>query len=516
MSMQATGADRLNILLITSDQHRGDCYGFEGRAVKTPHLDRLARDGTRFSACIAPNLICQPTRASILTGLLPLTHGVSDNGVDLDPSYASQSFSAALGQAGYATALIGKAHFATSHTFAPTGTPECRTSSADYPADWNGPYFGFEHVELMVEGHNNWPPMKPPQGQHYERWYHMNGGGDERTALYWKRLPPDTGAIETWNSALPVAWHNSTWVGNQTIEYLQRKRDRPFCLWTSFADPHHPFDAPEPWSRLHDPESVELPYHRTLDLERRPWWHRESLQGKPKKLPEALRKHREKLTDLPAQTDTQMRQLISNYYGMISLVDHNVGRILIALDELDLARNTLVIFTSDHGEWLGDHGLLLKGPMPYEGLLRVGFIARGPDVPPSKVVADPISTIDIAATIGDYAGVPMPRARHSRSLRQLIETDADSREFAYSEWSLRDSRFGVGLDLRTVRTQRYKLTLERNSGAGELYDLQDDPHEMDNRFDDLSFTAVRNELEAMIASRPNDERSPELPQVGMA
>jgi arylsulfatase A-like enzyme len=479
----------------------------------------MASNGTRFAACIAPNLICQPTRASILTGLLPLTHGASDNGVELDPKYGELGFAAAFGRAGYDTALIGKAHFATSHTFQPTGTPECRTSSANYGEDWFGPYFGFDHVELMVEGHNNWPPMKPPHGQHYERWYHMQHGnqdGDARTALYWQRLPPDSGAIETWNSALPVAWHNSTWVGNQTIEWLRARRDRPFCLWASFADPHHPFDCPEPWSRLHDPADVELPFNPRRDFERRPWWHRESLEGIPKNLPPEMIEHRKKITRLPPQTEAQNRAMIANYYGMISLVDHNVGRILIALDELGLADDTLVIFTSDHGEWLGDHGLHLKGPMAYEGLLRVGFIVRGKGVPQGKVVADPISTIDIAATIGDYANVPIPDAKHSRTLRKLIETDADHRDFAYSEWSLRESRFGVALDLRTVRTKTAKLTLERNSGAGELYDLANDPHEMDNRFDDPAYAGIRRELEDMIASRPHDELRPELPQVGMA
>ena len=110
----------------------------------------------------------------------------------------------------------------------------------------------------------------------------------------------------------------------------------------------------------------------------------------------------------------------------------------------------------------------------------------------------------------------MPDARHSRSLRKLIETGDDSREFAYSEWSLRESRFGVALDLRTVRAREHKLTVERNSGAGELYDLVNDPHEMDNRFDDPAYAIARKRLEAMIASRPKDELKPELPQVGMA
>src|SRR5690606_4920439 len=127
-----------NILIITSDQQRGDCYGFEGRRVRTPHLDELAGDGTRFSACITPNVVCQPSRASILTGLLPRTHGVCDNGIDLDPVLGERGFAAALARAGYATGFIGKAHFATMHTFAPSGTPECRYSMDRYGADWFG------------------------------------------------------------------------------------------------------------------------------------------------------------------------------------------------------------------------------------------------------------------------------------------------------------------------------------------------------------------------------------------
>ncbi len=128
-----------NILFITSDQQRADCYGFEGRKVKTPHLDEMALNGTRFSSCITPNLVCQPSRSSILTGLLPRTHGVSDNGIDLPADTGESGFAGTLSRHGYATALIGKAHFTTSHTFTPTGTPECRESSANYGADWVAP-----------------------------------------------------------------------------------------------------------------------------------------------------------------------------------------------------------------------------------------------------------------------------------------------------------------------------------------------------------------------------------------
>jgi len=501
----------VNVLFITSDQQRGDCYGFEGRKVRTPHLDRMARDGTRFAACITPNLVCQPSRASILTGLLPCTHGVSDNGIDLDPAVGERGFGGAFAKAGYRTAYIGKAHFATSHTFAATGTPECRNTDQD--PDWLGPYMGFQHVELVVEGHNHWPPMTPPRGQHYERWYHLGGRGEELNRLYDTRLPPETDAMQTWHSGLPAAFHNSTWIGDRTIDFLTRNSGQPFCAWISFPDPHHPFDAPDPWSRMHHPDEVDLPRHRTLDLERRPWWHRQSLEGKPQ-IEDRLRRIREEYSRIPVQTDAQLRQLIANYYGMISLIDHNVGRILLQLEQLGLKDETLVVYSTDHGDWLGDHGLILKGPMAYEGLLRVGLLFQGPGIPSAKVVDDPVSTVDLAATFADYAGIAFD-AKHSTSLRQLIQTDRDSRDFACSEWDLRASRSGVDLELRTVRTRRHKLTLDLRSGEGELYDLRDDPYEMDNRFADPGAAAARRELTDMIRSRPRDA-VPRLEQVGMA
>ena len=137
-----------------------------------------------------------------------------------------------------------------------------------------------------------------------------------------------------------------------------------------------------------------------------------------------------------------------------------------------------------------------------------------PGVPGGKVVGEPVSTIDLAATFADYAGVSLADARHSRSLKPLIDGGA-SRDFAFSEWDLRASRCGVDLWLRTVRTKTHKLTVESNSGAGELYDLVNDPGEMDNRFGDPGATKVQRELMDMIASRPDDKVEP-LPQVGMA
>jgi arylsulfatase A-like enzyme len=296
---------------------------------------------------------------------------------------------------------------------------------------------------------------------------------------------------------------------------MRRNKDQPWIAWASFPDPHHPFDAPAPWCYLHNPDDVDLPEHRTLDLDRRPWWHKASLEGVPKLDDPELRAFRARQSRTPPQSDRQLRHLIANYYGMISLIDHNVGRILLAMEELGLDRDTLVVYSTDHGDWLGDHGLILKGPIHYEGLLRVGCIVRGPGVPRGKVVADPVSTLDLSATFYDYAGISPQRPLHSRSLRPLIEGKG-GRDFAYNEWDLHPSRCGVALKLRTVRTKTHKLTLELESGAGELYDLAGDPVEMDNRFGDPALAAIQRELSDMIRSRPDDARIPPPQPVGMA
>lgn len=190
---------------------------------------------------------------------------------------------------------------------------------------------------------------------------------------------------------------------------------------------------------------------------------------------------------------------------MISLIDHNVGRLLIALAELGLEEETLVVFTSDHGDWLGDHGLLLKGPMAYEGLLRVGLILRGPGVPAGRVVADPVSTLDLAPSFLDVAGAAPGGTLHGGSLRPLWEgRPGAGREVALSEWELLPARTGVALSLRVARGRRWKLTLELRSGAGELYDLLADPHELHNRFGDPACAAEQAALEAAIRARPGD------------
>ena len=157
---------KASIMSILADQHRGDCCGFAGRRVKTTHLAQLASSGTRFRNCITPSAMCQPARGSMLTGLYPLTHGVIDNGIDMPAVTGEAGFAGQLSAQGYHTAFLGKAHFSSYNTFEPTGTPECHNSSKTFSDDWNGPYMGFDEVQLVVLGPELQAMANEPKGMH--------------------------------------------------------------------------------------------------------------------------------------------------------------------------------------------------------------------------------------------------------------------------------------------------------------------------------------------------------------
>ena len=509
---------RPNVIFITSDQHRADAIGPENPRVHTPHLDRMAQQGTRFAACVTPNLVCQPARASILTGLLPSLHGVRDNGIDLPPAAGEKGFAARLRGAGYRTAFFGKAHFSTKSTFQPTGTPEDRNSGHLYEAGWTGPYMGFDYLQLIVLGHFHKPPPPGlPLVGHWERWLMSRGRGEALEE--WKRpFRPGIDAAQTWSSSLPVAWHSSSWTADRAIEWIHAQAGQgPLCAWISFPDPHHPFDCPMPWSQVHRPEDMLLPTHREQDLDRRPWWHRASLENKPVVADPEMLKYRESGTRITRQSDEQLAAMTANYYSMVSLVDHSVGRILDALERAGIQDETYVVFASDHGEMLGNHGLYLKHPTPYEDLLRVPLVVRGPGVAPGQVVDEPVSTLDLGPTFLEWAGSPADRsAFNGTSLAALAAGERQPRQAAYSEWHVDASRCGVELRLETVRTRTAKLTIERGSGAGELYDLAADPGEMDNLFEAPAAAGLRRELEALLDRKPRPAQTVRLPIVGMA
>lgn len=493
-----------NVILISTDQQRGDCIGAETRGVATPNIDRIGKSGTRFSKCITPHPMCQAARASILTGKLPYSHGVRDNGRNLSESFGEDGLGGMFTKAGYDTHFIGKAHFATHETFNPTGRAECYSSVADFSEDWRGSYFGFEDVQLMLRPHHHCVWTDPPYTLHYENALNVDGRGGERWAQAKEKLDPQLSHFQAWRSALDDKWHSSPWIGDRSVELIESKTDKPYFAWVSFPDPHPPFLAPKPWCDTYDASEVDIPENMELDLDDRPWWHRAFLESPIRK--NIKRDHAHDGVDWGQRgslTEEQLRDITAVYYGMIAAVDHQVGRLLDALEAKGELDNTIIIFISDHGEWLGDHGLLLKGPMLYDGLLRVPCLMAGPQIPADKVVTDPVSTLDLRSTLAELCGLDV-LPDNGTSLKSLMD-DKSTRDFALCEWEVDETRSGIAMDLTTIRSDRYRMSVDLKTNTGELYDMQEDPNEMINLFDDPSRSAVKAEHMDMINSRVKDQ-----------
>jgi arylsulfatase A-like enzyme len=494
----------LNILLITTDQQRADSLGVYGNSVcKTPNLDNLAAQGTRFTACRCQNPYCQPSRATILTGTYPSTHGVTTVGVDLPADMMERSVSSHLKSNGLKTALFGKAHFASAFPTFPTRQIESVEGSALVHADWSGPYAGFDHSELILFGHNvriatamgswSWCFGPPPFGLQYARFLYRDG--DQRGRERLRLMQPEAArqkweALQTWHSALPEEDHSSTWIADRAIDWLAKVKG-PFFAWVSFSDPHHPMDPPAPWSTMYSPFDTEPSVHGFVPGE---------LQGKPQihqAWAAGLRGTAYEWAN-PGGASLSRQDLAimtAGYYGMVSLVDAQVGRILAALDERKLSGDTLVIFTSDHGELLGDHGQLFKGPVHYEGLLRVPLIARGGAFKAGVVSNDPVGLIDIAPTMLRAAGVTPPAGMEGRPLLE------GPREHVLTE---NDHEAVFRISLRTLTTKRHKITrYVGREEVGELYDLQEDPYERINLWGSPNSWHLQSDLLALLDEAQN-------------
>ncbi|MFD2670936.1 sulfatase family protein [Marinicrinis sediminis] len=452
-----------NVLLILTDQQRKDSMGCYGNPyAHTPHLDRLAAQSVKFERCYVANPICMPNRMSIFTGRYPRSHGMWTNGLLLDrqPATAADWFA----QAGYQTASIGKLHFAPYSAKADSGSLESadrwRSFSDDF--DWNGPYCGFDHVELTI-GHTN--PIA-----HYGRWFRENGGTPEMLSR-----TPLSGIADTGARGLPEKLHDSTFIADRTIQYLktQRQEDKPFFLVASFPDPHHPFDPPEETAARYRDKPVKEPVGSKQDLQTRPDHYQMHYEG---------RWHRkgEIEPDYPDEmTDTQIKERIRNTYAMVELIDQNIGRMLDSLEESGLAEDTVIVFTSDHGELLGDHGLWYKGPFFYEGLMNVPLLVSAKGTLGARVTNHLASSVDIFPTLCELAGISPPDDIDGLSLnRHLIEPDEVVRDRCIIEY-----RPGFGqtdTDSKAIVTDRWKL-VQYGHGACELTDLKLDPEERQNR-----------------------------------
>jgi arylsulfatase A-like enzyme len=486
MTVMPNGTEQMNILLITTDQQHYAALGTETPLVRTPNLDRLAAEGVQFDRAYCPNPVCSPSRSSIITGQYPSQHGCWTIGTKLDDDH--QTVGGILGDHGYATSLIGKAHFQ------PLASVPGQTSleapptlqDLDFWRGFTGPYYGFQHIELARNhADEGWV------GQHYALWMESKGFDTWRDHF---QAPGGTAAPRTHSWDLPEEYHYTTFVAERTVAAIERDvaAGRPFFTWASFHDPHPPYLVPEPWASLYDPADVEPGRLTPGELDLMPPWFALTQQPDPdfsawQETPHVNHGFESHLID-----EAELRKNIAIYYGMVSFVDHAVGTIMSALERSGAADNTLVVFTSDHGHFLGQHGLIAKGAFHYEDLLRVPMIAWRPGRVRAGVRSSALqSLVDLTPTFLSAAGIPAPRDMQGVDQLPVWSGEADD---ARDHVIVENRHQPTAVHLRTYIDKRYKLTVYRDREWGELFDLETDPAETRNLFHDPAYRDLRVEL----------------------
>jgi arylsulfatase A-like enzyme len=475
-----------NFLFITSDQQHWSTLGCLNPEIATPHLDRLAEEGTLFTRAYCPNPTCTPTRASIITGRYPSQHGAWSLGTKLPEG--AHTVGEDLQQAGYRTALVGKAHFQPLRSTEEFPSLEAVPVMQDL-AFWrrfHGPFYGFEHIEL-ARNHTD----EHLVGQHYALWM------EERGCANWRDyFQPPTGnnASQRWKWLIPEQCHYDTWIAERTAALLReyQERQEQFFLWVSFLDPHPPYLAPEPWDTKYDPDRLTIPALTPGEHDHNPLHHQLTQQADPDfsaweeshQWMHGLHSHR--------QDRAELAKDVGVYYGMISLMDKYIGAILDQLDALGLVEQTVVVFTSDHGNLFGQHGLIAKGPFHYEDLLRVPLIVRHPGRVPPGVRCDALqSLVDLAPTFLRLAGLSIPRAMSGVDQSAVWRGESES---ARDHVVVENRHEPTTLHLKTYVDERYKLTVYYRRPYGELFDLQEDPGEIRNLWDSPAHQALKAEL----------------------
>ena len=450
---------RPNILWICTDQQRYDTIGALGNPhVDTPNIDRLIAEGFALTHAYCQSPICTPSRASFLTGQYASAVHVTGNGNSLFPD-APPLVTKMLSDAGYDCGLIGKLHL----------------SSA------------YRRIEKRVDdGYRYWQYSHAPRddwetGHDYADWVRSKG-----EVLGELIKSPD---------GVPAELHQTTWCAEKTIEFMREQRDGPWLACVNIYDPHPPFNPPKAYRDRFDPQAVNGPLFRESDLAQQAKLEAIDFQSKGRH-PDAIEPYSPGKNPR-AERGRDARTLIAAYYAMIALIDEQIGRVIAALEDTGQRDNTLVIFTSDHGEMLGDHGLLKKGCRFYEGLVRVPLIFSWPGHVQSGQRSDALVELrDIAPLLLELAGRAVPDRMQPRSLLPMLSgaCPADEhREFVRCEYyDALDQADGTYATM--YRNRQYKLVVYHGHGLGELYDLATDPGEFDNLWDDAEYVDVKLDL----------------------
>lgn len=478
---------RPNLLLITSDQQHWSTLGCLNPEIETPNLDRLAARGTLFNRAYCPNPTCTPTRSSIVTGQFPSQHGAYSLGTQLRPD--AHTFGDDLAAAGYKTALVGKAHFQQLNDNTGGKYPSLESyptlQDLDFWRNFKDRFYGFDHVEL-ARNHTD----EAHVGQHYAIWLEDKGVKDWR-----KYFAPPTGdtpsQLYTWN--IPEEYHYNTWIAERSNALLDEyaASGENFCLWSSFFDPHPSYLVPEPWDQMYAGRHLTVPTGREGEHDKNPP-HFAATQDPNHDWSE----YREPLGSgchgFCYHGRKDPRRDMEVYYGMVSCMDKYIGKILDKLEETGLADNTIIVFTSDHGHFFGQHGLTQKGAFHYEDVIRVPFIVSWPGHVPEGKQSEAIqSLVDIPVSFLKAAGVEVPMAM--TGVDQL-DTWTGSAGSARDHTIVENRHQPTTIHVKTYVDNRYKLTVYYNHTYGELFDLEADPGEHNNLWDDPASQALKQDL----------------------
>lgn len=463
-----------NILWICTDQQRADTLGCYGNTwVRTPHLDELAEQGIRFEHAYCQNPVCTPSRASFLTGRYPRTTRCRQNGQAIPAE--EQLVTKLLADAGYACGLAGKLHISPCH---PSVCQQGERRIDD----------GYQVFHWSHHAAADWP------GNAYSQWLH------DRGQTFQTQTHPGSTYVRR---GMPVKHHQTTWCAERAIEFIEQNADadQPWLFSVNFFDPHHPFDPPPSLLERYEQQLDELPLPvvGAGDPEDKPMFQQidhDGAYGRPGS--DHFPASRMSLSD--------HRLVRAAYWAMCDLIDQQVGRMLEALGRTGQRENTLVIFMSDHGEMLGDHGLYLKGPYFYEQAIRVPLIISQPGrVLTGQSDAAWVELVDLAPTLLEAAGLTPHIGMQGKSLWSGLTGQATQdhpREDIYCEyynampWHREPQAHATML-----RDERYKLVAVHGLQLGELYDLQQDPDEQHNLWQEPSAQSIKTRMLQRLCDR---------------
>ncbi|MEQ8789035.1 MAG: sulfatase-like hydrolase/transferase [Pirellulaceae bacterium] len=485
---------RPNILWYCADAQRYDTiHALGAEAIRTPTLDRLARQGVAFTRAYCQTPICTPSRASFLTGRYPATTHVYRNGHARFPA-GEVLVTKRLADAGYDCGLAGKLHLSTAK-------------------------FGERRYDdgYRVLNYSNLPyPDDNDQGNHYYDWLRGEHGVDPYELFH------DRASF--CGAGVPSELHQVTWCSEMAIRFLSEKRDGPWLMSVNPFDPHPPFDPPQEYLDRYDPSQLPPPLFRESDLQRQhdfanirqqkieavdPFGEMPNAPPVGSRAPNTYK--------APDRFNGQM--IKAAYYAMIEHIDHQLGRIVDALEETGQRENTIILFHSDHGELLGDHGLIFKGCRFFEGAVHVPLMFSCPKRFQANLQSDAlVELVDMAPTLLEAAGIQTPKAMQGRSLAPILTGQADPS--IHREIVVCDFNDSVGYSPVQRPTQatmtfdgRYKMVMyHRENGLGELFDLEEDPGEFDNlwtrpELQSFKLARMQQHIDAVLATvSPGEDR----------